>query len=230
MSCGWLLGQEKISNIYLSTGFPGLLDLTDPMQALPIFHAYTGCDTVSLLRTRSKKSAWDTWKAFDGVTATFLALSTGAVEMNDDHVASLEQFTILLYDHISNVVNIDEACQELFIEKGRYMNAIPPIRAALVQHIKRAVYQGGHCWGKMLEIIICMASAEDWDGFDPQVWKGSQCALALLLDLGEHCCQGASPLRLPKRMCTKMQIQEGSSKVHCMLCVCMVQHVWNMTT
>ena len=67
--------------------------MTNSMQALPIFHAYTGCDTVLSLHTRSKKSAWDTWKAFDEVTATFLALSTGAVEMNDDHVASLERFT-----------------------------------------------------------------------------------------------------------------------------------------
>ena len=26
------------------------------------------------------------------------------------------------------------------------MDAIPSVRGALVQHIKRAVYQGGHCW------------------------------------------------------------------------------------
>ena len=62
----------------------------------------------------SQKSAWDTWKAFDEVTATFLAVCTGPVEVNEDHVASLERFTILLYDRTSNVVNIDEACQELF--------------------------------------------------------------------------------------------------------------------
>ena len=32
------------------------------------------------------------------------------------------------------------------------MDALPPSRAALIQHIKRAVYQGGHCWGKMLQV------------------------------------------------------------------------------
>ena len=96
------------------------------------------------------------------VIATFLALSTGAVEVNDDHVASLKRFTILLYDHPSNVVNINEAHQELFIKKGWHMNAIPPTRATLVQHIKTAVYQGGHCWGKMLKTTICMPSAEYW--------------------------------------------------------------------
>ena len=34
------------------------------------------------------------------------------------------------------------------------MDALPPSRAALIQHIKRAVYQGGHCWGKMLQVSI----------------------------------------------------------------------------
>ena len=82
-------------------------------QALPIFHAYTGCDTVSSFSTRSKKSAWETWKVFDEVTATFLALSTGPVEVNDD---TLERFTILLYGHTSSMVNIDEARQELFTD------------------------------------------------------------------------------------------------------------------
>ena len=174
MSCGWLLGQVNISNIYLSTKLPGLLDLTDPMQALPIFHAYTGCDTVSLLHTRSKKSAWDTWKAFDEVTATFLALSTGAVEMNDDHVASLERFTILLYDHISNVVNIDETRQELFIEKGRYiiMNAIPySISRDLCIKVDTA---GARCWKSPYVCLLLKT------GMGLIHRSGSQCGLFCL--------------------------------------------------
>ena len=105
------------------------------------------------------------------MTVTFLALSTRQVEINDDHVASLEQFTILLYDRTSNVVNINEACQVLFTKKARHMDAIPPTRAALVPHIKRAVYQGGHCWGKILESTMCMPSTEDWGWIGPQDWK-----------------------------------------------------------
>ena len=31
----------------------------DKSQTLPIFHDYTGCDTVSSFHTKSKKSAWD---------------------------------------------------------------------------------------------------------------------------------------------------------------------------
>ena len=57
-----------------------------------------------------------------------------------DHVALIEWFTILLYNRTSSKVNIDEACQEVFTMKGRAMDAIPPTRLALLQHIKRAVY------------------------------------------------------------------------------------------
>ena len=56
-------------------------------------------------------------------------------------------------------VNIDEARQELFTMKGQSMDAIPPARAALLQHIRRAMYQGGHCWCKMLQATIGMPSA-----------------------------------------------------------------------
>ena len=100
-----------------------------------------------VLSHQIKEFAWGTWKAFYEVTATFLVLSNGPgpVVVNNDYVALLERFTILLYDRTSNVVNIDEACQELSTKKGRHMDAIPPTRGEIVQHINRAVYQNGHC-------------------------------------------------------------------------------------
>ena len=130
-------------------------------QALPIFHAYTGCDTVSSFATKGKKSAWDTWKLYDEITATFLALSAGPSNITDEEVARLERFTILLYDRTSHLTSIDEARKHLFTKKGRTMDALPPSRAALIQHIKRAVYQGGHCWGKMLQVSIQLPSPGD---------------------------------------------------------------------
>ena len=83
-------------------------------QALPIFHAYTGCDTVSSFATKGKKSAWDTWKVYDEITATFLALSAGPSNITDEEVARLERFTILLYDRTSHLTSIDEARKHLF--------------------------------------------------------------------------------------------------------------------
>ncbi len=37
---------------------------------------------------------------------------------------------------------------------------------------KRAVYQGGHCWGKMLEHNMCMPlAAENWGWMDQHEWE-----------------------------------------------------------
>ena len=58
---------------------------------------------------RGKKTAWDTWKILEEVT--FLTLYIGPAKVTSDHVVMLEWFTILLYNHTNNKVNIDEASQ-----------------------------------------------------------------------------------------------------------------------
>ena len=60
---------------------------------------------------------------------------------------------------------------ELFTMKGRAMDAIRPTRASLLQHIKRAVYQGGYCWGKVLQATIGMPPPGDCGWVDPQNWR-----------------------------------------------------------
>ena len=37
-------------------------------KVLPIFHAFTGCDTVSFFASRGKKSAMDTWSVYGSLT------------------------------------------------------------------------------------------------------------------------------------------------------------------
>ena len=43
-------------------------------QAMPIFHAITGCDTTSEFKGGKKKTAWKTWNAIPEVTQAFLSL------------------------------------------------------------------------------------------------------------------------------------------------------------
>ena len=100
--------------------------------------------------------------SYDDVTSTFLSLSTGPSLIKDIDTTVLERFTILLYNRTSTIVNIDEARGELFTKKGRAMDALPPTKAAFVQYIRRAVYQGGHCWGKMLHVCLDMPTPENW--------------------------------------------------------------------
>ena len=42
--------------------------------ALPAFHALTGCNQVSSLYSKGKKTAWDTWNVYEDVTPAFSIL------------------------------------------------------------------------------------------------------------------------------------------------------------
>ena len=40
----------------------------DRCEALPMFHAITGCETVSCFGGRGKKTAWGTWTTYEDIT------------------------------------------------------------------------------------------------------------------------------------------------------------------
>ncbi len=114
-----------------------LADTLGPQKciALPFFHSLTGCDTVSFFGGKSKKTAWNTWKSYDSVTPAFCALAnTPSVQCIEQWLPLLERFVVLLYDCTSS----------------------------LVQHIKRAAYQAGHCWAQVMIAAPEMPSPVDW--------------------------------------------------------------------
>ncbi|GFO25215.1 hypothetical protein PoB_005172000 [Plakobranchus ocellatus] len=77
------------------------------------------------------------WKSFDEVTPVFSSLF-------------LEAYVVLLYDCTCTETTVDAARKNIFTTKDRSMDNIPPTKAALLQHIKRAIYQGGFVWGQAL--------------------------------------------------------------------------------
>ena len=56
---------------------------------------------------------------------------------------------------------MDKARKKLFIKKNN-VQMIPPTRAALEQHVKRAVYQGCHVWGQTLLCNPQLPVPTDW--------------------------------------------------------------------
>ena len=71
----------------------------DRCVALSMFHAVIGCDMVSFFGGKGKKTAWDTWKAYQAVTLAFCALVTRlACQTTEELLGPLEQFVVLLYD------------------------------------------------------------------------------------------------------------------------------------
>ena len=136
----------------------------DKCRGLPAFHAFTGCDTVSSFGGRCKKTAWERWTVCDEVTATFCALgATPTPSIVDDSLDTLERFVDLLYDRTSNHEHhVNDARKQLFAKKGRAIDALPPTREALRQHIRRTAYQAGYCWGQMMVAAAELPPPSEW--------------------------------------------------------------------
>ena len=72
-------------------------------------------------------------------------------------------------------IYVDKARQRLFVKRTN-VKAIPPARAVLEQHVKRAVYQGGYVWGQSLIACPVLPSPTSWgwmknaDDFFEPIW------------------------------------------------------------
>ena len=89
-------------------------------KSLPVFHAFTGCDTVSCFAGRGKKTAVTIWRNYPAVTDAFLQLASSPTRpVSEACMAHLERFVILMYDRTSSKTNVNKARQHLFAQKGR---------------------------------------------------------------------------------------------------------------
>ena len=48
-----------------------------------------------------------------------------------------------MYDKTTFISNVNDCQQMLFTKKSKTVKNIPPTRNALIQHVKKAVYQAG---------------------------------------------------------------------------------------
>ena len=76
-------------------------------------------------------------------------------------MAEIERFVVLLYKKTSQLCKVNEA-RNIFFSAGRKIQNVPPTKAALVQHVERAVYQAGHIWGQVLVASPVLPSPSDW--------------------------------------------------------------------
>ena len=112
-------------------------------SGLPFFHAFTGCDTTSAFKGKGKKTAWQTWKAYQAMTAVFAELSQNpftSIDENSTTFGSLEKFVVQMYSRSIDTTSVNEARKLLFAQWTN-MERIPPTRDALLQHTKRTIYQ-----------------------------------------------------------------------------------------
>lgn len=123
---------------------------------------------VSFFAGKGTKTSWDTWNNFNEVTPAFCA-SASAPSTIEEWVAPLERFVILLYDRTISQTCMNQARKYIFCQKARGIDCLPPTGAALVQHIKQATYQPGHCWSQMDIVVPELPSLQDWGWIKQEV-------------------------------------------------------------
>ena len=76
------------------------------------------------------KSAWEAWKAYPDVTeAFFFMASHPRLQITAEqcqHFQLLERFSVVLYHKTSELKFVNEAQRELFCQKNRTIENIPP--------------------------------------------------------------------------------------------------------
>ena len=80
----------------------------------------------------------------------------------DDSLHTLERFVVILYDRSSGHEHVKDARKQIFTQKGRAIDALPPTREALRQHIWRTAYKAGYCCGQMMVAAAELPSPSEW--------------------------------------------------------------------
>eukprot|EP00794_Sanderia_malayensis_P013365 gene13365-14740_t len=128
-------------------------------RALPMFHAFTGCDMVSFFAERGIRSAMKTWEMTPNVTQTFLSVEENPSIINDEDMVIIEQFVVYLDHSTSESSSVNRVQLELFAKKNRTIENIPPTHASLLHHIHRAALQA-NCWKQMFTPVQSLYNPE----------------------------------------------------------------------
>ena len=67
-----------------------------------------------------------------------------------EQTEEIERFVVVMYRRTSQAHKVNDARKQLFANSNRQIENIPPTKAALFEHAKRAVYQAGHVWGQTI--------------------------------------------------------------------------------
>lgn len=170
--------------------------------ALRGFHAFTGCDEVSFMAGKGKKTAWNAWNAFPAATEALFALSHPLEAVPESVINTLEKFTIRLYDAKSKEVNLNAVRRDQY-DGVKSLTKIPTTKHAFLQHVNRAAYQAGHVWGQAHLAIPSPVDITKWGWIEsgtkllpfwstlPDVWEKCQ------LKKKCHCKKKCLPSRCP---------------------------------
>ena len=77
---------------------------------------------------------------------------------------------VICYDQTSSLTSVNRQRQEVFVKKTKAIDSIPPTKAALVQHVKRAIYQGVCIWRQTLVTQPALPCPLNWGWKQEDTW------------------------------------------------------------
>ncbi len=84
-----------------------------------------------------------------------LALTSADIEV-------FERYVVSLYSSTCPLMEVNHARKQIFAQSSRSFEYLPPTKAALLEHIKRATYQAGYVWGQCLMAEQVLPSPGSW--------------------------------------------------------------------
>ena len=114
----------------------------DRCPGLMMFHAISGCDTTTGLKTKGKRLWWKSLLKNTDITHVLnkIAVSPFA-ELDDTEQGLLESFVCHLYDPKSDITDVNKLRLSMFSQKGQDIQRIPPTQDAWKLHVRRSLYQ-----------------------------------------------------------------------------------------
>jgi hypothetical protein len=120
-------------------------------RALPGYHAFTGCDSVSFFSGRGKSAGLKLIKYNQKYQDLFVKLGKDW-DLCDTMFELLQEFTCLMYAKTTKCVDVNSLRYEMCVSKKGKVEShhLPPCKNTLYKHCERACYQA--CiWNRCLE-------------------------------------------------------------------------------
>ena len=92
----------------------------------------------------------------------FVKLSSHPPVITSEDQAVIDQFVMTMYDRSTSLTEINAVRLDMFARKQRPYDSIPPTKAALTEHTKRATYQAGCIWSQATCCHMEIDSPGEW--------------------------------------------------------------------
>lgn len=121
-------------------------------KAMALFHAFTGSDSTSSFKFKGKRYCFKTKDKVPSLMREFASLASSPFVISPTLKEVAMQFVCKLYsnDVFTDDTNDDLVRMKVFCHKTRDVQRIPPTSDALVQHLKRSIFQAS-IWVKAHE-------------------------------------------------------------------------------